>query len=148
ELRWFNWIFTMGFATGPNRAASAERAAGDKAAAPALVELGDHVPEYVRALPLRPGTTPLKFASDYESWLIEAMSHGAYDDFWKNSGSSVVDHLTEYLEVPEYHTTGWYDSWGGPVANLNFPELRKTKKSLQRLIVGPWIHSSEDFSYA
>ncbi len=72
------------------------------------------------------------------------MSHGDYDDFWKDHGSSVVDHLTEYKDVPEYHTTGWYDSWGTPVANLNFVELRKAKKSLQRLIVGPWIHSSED----
>ena len=69
------------------------------------------------------------------------MSHGDYDDFWKNHGSSVVDHLAEYKDIPEYHTTGWYDSWGTQVANLNFVELRRTKKSLQRLIVGPWIHS-------
>jgi putative CocE/NonD family hydrolase len=34
------------------------------------------------------------------------------------------------------------------VANLNFVELRKSKKSLQRLIVGPWIHSSENLNYA
>ena len=52
-----------------------------------------NVREYVRALPLRPGTTPLKFAPDYEAWLIEAMRHGDNDDFWKNTGSSVVDHL-------------------------------------------------------
>ena len=31
-----------------------------------------------------------------------------------------------------------------PVANLNYVELRKAKKSLQRLIIGPWIHSAED----
>ena len=83
----------------------------------------------MRALPLRAGTTPLKFAPDYETWLIEAMSHGDYDDFWKNSGSSVVDHLPEYEDVPEYHTTGWYDSWGTQVANINFVELRKTTRA-------------------
>src|SRR5216110_3056359 len=127
---------------------AAKRAAADPAAAKALVEMGDQARDYVRALPLRPGTTPLKFAPDYESWLIEAMSHGDYDDFWKNSGASVVDHLAEYKDVPEYHTTGWYDSWGTQVANINFVELRRTKKSLQRLIVGPWIHSSEELSYA
>ena len=55
----------------------------------------------------------------------------------------MVDHLAEYKDVPEYHTTGWYDSWGTQVANLNYVELRKTKKSLQRLIVGPWIHSAK-----
>jgi putative CocE/NonD family hydrolase len=149
ELRFFNWIFTLGYATGTNTVpAAAARAASDPAAAPALADLSTHVREYVRNLPLRPGTTPLKFAPDYESWLVEAMGHGDYDDFWKNSGSSVIDHLAEYKDVPEYHTTGWYDSWGTQVANLNFPALRKAKKSSQRLIVGPWIHSSESESYA
>jgi putative CocE/NonD family hydrolase len=76
------------------------------------------------------------------------MSHGDYDAFWKDSGASVVDHLAEYKDIPEYHTTGWYDSWGTQVANLNYIELRRTKKSLQRLIVGPWIHSNENRSYA
>jgi putative CocE/NonD family hydrolase len=139
----------MGNAAGSaNANPAALRAASDPAAASALVDLGQHVRDYVRALPLRPGTTLLKFAPDYEAWLTEAMSHGDYDDFWKNAGASVVDHLAEYKDVPEYHTTGWYDSWSTPVANLNFVELRKAKKSLQRLIVGPWIHSSENLSYA
>ena len=149
ELRFFNWVFTLGNATGTSLALpAAARAASDPAAANALVEMGAKVQEYVRGLPLRPGTTPLNFAPYYEAWLIEAMSHGDYDDFWKNSGSSVVDHLAEYKDVPEYHTTGWYDSWATQVANLNFVELRRTKKSLQRLIVGPWIHSSETLSHA
>ena len=149
ELRFFNWAFTLGVATEePNRSAAAMRAAEEPAAAPALINMGAHVRDYVRGLPLRPGTTPLKFAPDYEAWLIEAMSHCDYDDFWKNSGSSVVDHLAEYKDVPEYHTTGWYDSWGTQVANLNYVELRKAKHSLQRLIVGPWIHSAENHDFA
>jgi len=149
ELRFFNWVLTLGNAAGtPNASAAAARAAVDPAAAAALDDMGNRVREYVLGLPLRPGTTPLKFAPDYEAWLVEAMSHGDYDEFWKDAGSSVVDHLKEYKDVPEYHTTGWYDSWGTPVANLNFVELRKAKKSLQRLIVGPWIHSSENHSYA
>ncbi len=149
ELRFFNWVMTLGYSAGsPDAGPAAVRAASSPAAARALVDMGNRVREYVRSLPLRPGTTPLKFAPDYESWLIEAMSHGDYDEFWKDSGSSVVDHLAEYKDVPEYHTTGWYDSWGTQVANLNFVELRRTKKSLQRLIVGPWIHSSENYTYA
>jgi putative CocE/NonD family hydrolase len=149
ELRFFNWIFTLGYAGASGTLAeAATRAASNPAAVPALMQLETRVREYVTGLPLRPGTTPLKFAPDYERWLIEAMSHGDYDDFWKNSGSSVVDHLAEYKDVPAYHTTGWYDSWGTQAANLNFVELRKAKKSLQRLIIGPWMHSQEDRSYA
>jgi putative CocE/NonD family hydrolase len=149
ELRWLNWVFTMGNATDtPNALPAALRAAADPAAAPALVDLGEHVQDYVLSLPLRPGTTPLKFAPDYEAWLIEAMRHGGNDAFWKDHGSSVVDHIPEYKDIPVYHVTGWYDSWGLQVANLNFVALTKAKKSLQRLLVGPWIHSRETLSYA
>jgi putative CocE/NonD family hydrolase len=149
ELRWLNWAFTLGNATGtPNALPAALRAAADPAAAPTLAKLGDRVQEYAHALPLRAGTTPLKFAPDYEAWLIQAMGHGVYDDFWKNSGSSVIDHLAAYKDIPVYHVTGWYDSWGTSVANMNFVELTKAKKSLQRLIVGPWIHSAEHLDYA
>ena len=77
ELRFFNWVFTLGNASGtPNALLAAKRAASNPEAAHALMEMGTHVPEYVRGLPLRPGATPLKFAPDYEAWLIEAMSHG------------------------------------------------------------------------
>ena len=54
----------------------------------------------------------------------------------------------EYQDVPSYHVTGWYDSWGAQVANLNFVELSKAKKSLQRLIVGPWTHGGQAQSFS
>lgn len=150
ELRFFNWILMMGDPSNtPSLPLAALRAAvDDPAAAPALADLRHHVREYALGLPLRAGTTPLRFAPDYERWIVEAMSHGEYDEYWKDAGSSVVDHLAEYKDVPAYHTTGWYDSWGTSVANMNFVELTKSKKSLQRLIVGPWIHSSENRNYA
>jgi uncharacterized protein len=149
ELRWFNWVLTLGNAVGTGNAqAASERAASDLAAAPALVEMGTMVREYARALPLRPGTTPLRFAPDYEAWLVEAMRHGDYDAFWKNHGASVVDHLAEYKDIPVLHTTGWYDSWGNQVANLNYVELRRTKKSLQKIYLGPWTHGGQTRSFS
>jgi hypothetical protein len=149
ELRWLNWVVTLGNAADTaNAVPAALRAAADPASAPALVDMGERVQEYAMSLPLRQGTTPLKFAPDYESWLIQAMSHGAYDGFWKDHGSSVVDHIPEYKDIPVYHVTGWYDSWSMQVANMNFVALTRAKKSLQRLIVGPWIHSQERLSYA
>ena len=149
ELRWLNWVLTLGNAAGsPDALPAARRAAADPAAAPALVEYGEQVQAYVRALPLRAGTTPLALAPDYERWLIEAMSHGRYDAFWKDHGASVIDHLDEYADIPVYHVTGWYDSWATSVANMNYVELERTKQSLQRLIIGPWIHSAERLDYA
>jgi uncharacterized protein len=148
ELRWFNWVFSMGDPGGEPNLIAAARAASDPAATQALAQLVREVPEYVRALPLRAGTTPLKFAPDYESWLIGAMSHGGGDAFYRDMGVEVVDHLDDYKDIPVYHVTGWYDSWSLQVANLNYPALHAHKKSLQRLIVGPWMHSRPNFSYA
>jgi uncharacterized protein len=110
--------------------------------------MGKHVTQYVSALPLRPGATPLKLAPDYEAWLIEAMNHGDKDSYWASMGSSVVDHIKEYQDVPSYHVTGWYDSWSAQVANLNYVQLSKSKKSLQRLIVGPWTHGGQEQSFS
>jgi hypothetical protein len=161
ELRWFNWVFTLGNATGlaagargvaavpgPNASRAAIRAASTPAAGPALEELGLQVREYVCALPLRRGNTPLALAPDYEEWLVDAMSHGDNDAFWRDMGSSVVDHVQEFADVPVYHVTGWYDSWGTQVANLNYPLLARAKASPQRLIVGPWTHGGQGLSFA
>ena len=159
ELRWFNWIFTLGNASGmsagpaglspgPFGSIAASRAADDPQAAQALAGLGDRVREFVRSLPLRPGTTPLKFAPDYEAWLIEAMKHGDNDAFWTDAGSSVIDHVAQYQDVPAMHFTGWYDSWTAQVANLNYVALAKAKKQKQRLIVGPWTHGGQGTSYS
>jgi len=135
-------------APGPNAARAAQRAASNPSAAAALEDLGLRVREYVRALPLRRGTTPLALAPDYEEWLVEAMSHGDNDAFWRDMGSSVVDHVQEFADVPVYHVTGWYDSWGTQVANLNYVQLARTKKSPQRLIIGPWTHGGQGLSFA
>lgn len=141
ELRFFNWIFTFGARDGSHEALS------NPTTKKALEEAAEHVREYVRGLPLRPGTTPLKLAPDYESWLVEAMSTGDLNDFWKNIGSSVVDHVAEYKDVPVYHIGGWYDSWGAQTSNLSYATLAKTKHN-QRLIMGPWTHGGAQHSYA
>ncbi len=150
ELRFFNWVFCLG--NNPSRTRGPEFTgyypSDDPATRDLLAGLSERVPEFVKALPLRPGTTPLKLAPDYESWLIEAMSHGDYDSYWKDMGASVVDHIAEYKDLPVLHVTGWYDTWGTQVANLNYVELAKAKKSPQRLLIGPWVHGGQTRSFA
>ncbi len=143
ELRFFNWIFNLGFS--PPRV---QQPGTDPSATDALGKLRDHVREYLAGLPLRPGTTPLKFAPDYESWLVEAMGHGDNDSFWTDMGSSVVDHVAQYKDVPVYLVGGWYDSWAAQTSNLNYVELAKAKKSALRLIMGPWTHGGQRRSFA
>jgi len=136
-----NWIFNMG---GPNGSHEAR----DPAVRETLMNLGAQVREYAQGLPLRRGMTPLKLIPDYEAWLVEAMSHGDDDDFWKNMGASVVDHVAEYKDVPVYLVGGWYDSWGAQTANLNYVQLSTTKHGPIRLIMGPWTHGGQRRTFA
>ena len=108
----------------------------------ALEESGRRIVDHVDNLPIRRGTTPLKVVPEYEDWLVEAMRSGPESPFWKIKGMSVVDHLGDYKDVPVLHITGWYDSWTRQVA-MNYEALSKTKKSPQRLIIGPWVHGGQ-----
>jgi putative CocE/NonD family hydrolase len=140
ELRWVNWIFNIGGPAGSHESR-------DPATKAAIDEAGKHISDYVKGMPLRQGTTPLRLLPDYESWLIEAQRHSNYDDYWKNFGTSVIDHVAEYKDVPVYHVGGWYDSWDAMTSNLNYATLARTKHN-QRLIMGPWTHGGQTHSNA
>jgi len=192
ELRWLNWVLTLGnpnihgltadgrrtdeilsdnggpagrwllptggVATAEDnielrdrlaaRSAAVARVGGDAAARAALMRMGDRSREVVRTLPLEAGTEPLSFAPDYEAWLLAAMAHGDDDVFWADMGVSVVDRRDRYQDLPVLHVTGAYDSWGAPVANLNFVALTAAKASPQRLLFGPWTHGQQAASFA
>jgi putative CocE/NonD family hydrolase len=135
ELRFMNWIFTIG---APN----ARAALADPMLQNALVENGKRMPQHLLNLPIRAETTPLKNVPEYERWLIESMRHGDNDAYWKQPGYSVVDNVERYADVPVYHVTGWYDSWCRQNV-LNWQALSGVKKSPQKLIIGPWTHGSQ-----
>ena len=132
ELRFMNWIFTLGAPEGSREA----RDPGTKAA---LDDAGKHVQQYLLALPIRKGTTPLKLAPEYEDWLVYAMSHGENDAAWKRPGFDVVDKVDHYADVPVYLIGGWYDSWDLQTT-MSYMALAKSKHGPIKVILGPWIH--------
>jgi uncharacterized protein len=140
ELRFMNWIFQIG---APNSKA----ALADPALRRALVENGLRIRQHVDSLPVRTGTTPLKVVPEYEAWLVEAMKSGPESPFWHKKGMSVVDHVSDYADVPVVHITGWYDSWTRQVT-MNYLALAKTKKAPQRLMIGPWVHGGQTANVA
>ncbi|MEW6129306.1 MAG: CocE/NonD family hydrolase [Acidobacteriota bacterium] len=139
ELRFVNWIFTIG---GPT-AKSALEDANLKAALDAQAK---QMREHIWHLPIKRGTTALKYIPEYEDWLMEAMQHGDLDDYWKQVGLSVIDNVKNYADVPVYHVTGWYDSWTRQVA-MNWQALSKSKRQ-QKLIIGPWTHGGQNRNFA
>lgn len=140
ELRFVNWIFQIG---APNSRA----ALANPALRLALVENGKRIRQHVDNLPVRAGTTPLRVAPEYETWLVEALRSGPESPFWHVKGMSVVDHIQDYADVPVMHVTGWYDSWARQAA-MNYEALALAKKSPQRLLIGPWVHGSQGSNVA
>ena len=132
EMRFWNWIFLNG-GRGSNAAADPETEV-------VLKELADQRFTYLNNLPTRRGMTPLRLAPEYEDWLINAMEHGANDDFWKQN--NIVDYPENYQDMPVYLVSGWYDSWAGN-NTANFMALSKTLKGPVYLIMGPWIHGAQ-----
>ena len=132
ELRFWNWILL--------NAGKGSRQSRDTSTAAMLKDMADHRLEYLLNLPLRRGTTPLKFAPEYEDWLVNAMSRGANDAFWVQN--NILDFPERYADIPVYLVGGWYDSWAGNTT-ANFSALTKALKSDVYLIMGPWIHGAQ-----
>jgi len=136
ELRFWNWIHAIAASKG-------SRQARDPGTAAALAELMENRRAYLMCLPLRRGTTPLKLAPEYEDWLVEAMRHGANDDYWKQN--NIVDYPEKYKDIPVYLVGGWYDSWGASTT-ASYAALSKRLTSPVYLIMGPWIHGAQNSS--
>jgi putative CocE/NonD family hydrolase len=134
ELRFWNWVYTCG------NDASWQGFNGDAALRDTLSEMSRNRRHYLLNLPLRPGTTPLRHAPEYERWLVEAMEHGGNDEFWTQN--AILDHPEHYKDIPVYLVGGWYDSWAGNTS-ANYQTLSKTIKSPVYLIMGPWIHGQQ-----
>ncbi|MFO1096652.1 MAG: CocE/NonD family hydrolase, partial [Planctomycetaceae bacterium] len=132
ELRFWNWIVS--------HSGEGSRQVRDPGAAAVLAEMAAHRLDYLKLLPLRRGTTPLKLVPEYEDWLVEAMRHGADDEFWDQN--NIVGHPERYRDIPVYLVGGWYDSWAGNTT-ANFGALTKQLQSDVYLIMGPWIHGAQ-----
>jgi putative CocE/NonD family hydrolase len=132
ELRFWNWIML-----NAGRGSRYER---DPSAAAALRAMSDQRIHYLLNLPLRPGTTPLRLAPEYEQWLVEALGHGINDDFWRQN--NIIDYAPRYKDIPVYLVGGWYDSWASNTT-ANFAALTKTIRGPVYLIMGPWIHGQQ-----
>ncbi|WP_265592970.1 CocE/NonD family hydrolase [Verrucomicrobium sp. BvORR034] len=132
EMRFWNWIMlNAGRGSVPGK---------DPAVAAELAALSDNRTAYLPQLPLRRGATPLRLAPEYEDWLVEAMNHGADDEFW--APANILADPTKYKDIPVYLVGGWYDSWAGNTT-ANYAALSRTLKSPVYLIMGPWIHGQQ-----
>ncbi|MFO0996727.1 MAG: CocE/NonD family hydrolase [Alphaproteobacteria bacterium] len=106
-----------------------------------LIEATDHMSRPFADLPLRdlPVLKRLNLAKYYFDWL----DHADDDDYWRRW--NIEDRYPE-ITVPALNIGGWYDIFlGGTLRNYLGMRAKgpSAEARTQRLIVGPWLHSTQ-----
>src|SRR5438105_7406637 len=137
DLKQATWAWRNALADARDPAARARLAAQDIAAW--FVRLPGHG--------WRRGESPVSAAPDYEDYLFEQWSRGAFDEFWRGPGIYAEGYYERYAAVPMVHLSGWYDPYAR-TAMENYQCLKRAKRGPMRLILGPWTHGDRSLGYA
>lgn len=113
----------------------------------ALNQAFANVGEWLTRTPFKAGTTILRLLPNYEQWVLDILTHGDYDEYWRQRGYAISDYYEEHADVPTLYVGGWYDSYARATCE-NFVALRQRKRSPQRLLMGPWTHGGWEATYA
>ena len=131
ELRFMIYAFRMATTSREALADPVIKAAANRAFAT--------VGEWLTRTPMPAGASTLRLLPSYEQWVLDILSHGEYDDYWKQRGYAIAEYYEEHADVPTLYLGGWYDSYARATCE-NFIELSQRKTSPQRLLMGPWTH--------
>ena len=128
-------------------AATSKEAQADPDLKDALTKAFEDVHHIVNSLPLKEGATPLSRLPSYERWAIDILTHGDYDDYWKQRGYAISEYYDQHADVPTLYLGGWYDSYARNTCE-SYVALSKLKKSPQVLLMGPWTHGQYEVTFA
>lgn len=139
ELRFMIYAFRM--------ATNSKEALADPIIRVAAKRAYETVGEWLTRTPIKAGASTLRLLPSYEQWVLDILSHGDYDDYWKQRGYAISEYYDEHADVPTLYVGGWYDSYARATCE-NFIELRKRKQSPQHLLMGPWTHGGWSDTHA
>ena len=102
---------------------------------------------WFREMPWRPGRSPVSLAPDYEAYLFEQWTKGAFDEYWKQPGIWAEGFHDVWPDAPMVHMSSWFDPYPRTAAD-NYVGLKALKRGPVRLILGPWTHGDRSLTYA
>lgn len=136
ELKQVTWAF--------RRALEACDRRGEPLVAQALQAEDLHA--WFRALPWRPGHSPLRWVPDYEKYLFEQWRHMDFDAYWQQPGIYAAGNYDLVPDIPQVHMSSWYDPYVR-TATENYVGLTQRKRSCMQLIMGPWLHGDRNITH-
>lgn len=136
ELKQVTWAF--------RRAKESAAGSGDALRAAALEAEDLHA--WFRAMPWRPGHSPLRWEPEYEDYLFEQWRNADFSDYWRQSGLYAVGSYDQVPDIPQVHMSSWYDAYVR-TATENYMALSRRKRSCIQLIMGPWLHGDRNITH-
>ncbi len=103
----------------------------------------ERVAAWIAAFRARDGLGPLSTAPNFERYMFDMLTHGDYDEYWKQGDLNWSEHFAGTADIPMLHVSGWYDAYTAGAIN-NFVGLAKLKRSPMRLLMGPWLHGRNE----
>ena len=122
-------------------AQDAQEIRDDPAAQRSVVAAMEQLRELVYATPFKPGHTPLRVVPNLEATLIDYYRRGAYDEFWSAESQDFTRHFDRHADIPTTFTGGWFDLFAIGTPRY-FNAMRAQNTTQQRLIMGPWMHTT------
>jgi len=105
------------------------------------------VHRWFREMPWAPGRSPVSLAPEYEAYLFEQWTLGAFDDYWKQPGIYAEGFHERWPDAPMVHMSSWFDPYPR-TATDNYIGLKRHKRGPVRLILGPWTHGDRSLTWA
>ena len=111
----------------------------DEAAKRRLEDALQNMRSLLYETPFRPGETPLAVVPNLEEVLFHYYYDGVFNDFWQQECMYHAGHWDRFADIPTVVSSGWYDPFAED-ATEQFAALSASKRSTQRLLMGPWNH--------
>lgn len=130
ELKQATWAF--------NQARLAPETLADPVRAAAFA--AEDLAAWFTRWPWKPGHSPVRHAPDYEAYLFEQWTHGAFDEYWQRLGLHARGWHARYARVPSVHMSSWYDPYPRTACE-NYRGLTDAGRPAW-LVLGPWTHGN------
>lgn len=137
ELKQATWAYS--------NAKESARAAGDERAWAAME--AEDIRSWFAAMPWREGVSPVRWAPEYETYLLEQWRSGTFDDSWRRVGLFMAGFYDTFPDIPIVLMSSWYDAYVASTLE-NYHGLARPERQPVSLIMGPWLHGNRNTTYA
>ena len=107
----------------------------------------EDIREWFEAMPWKRGHSPLKWAPEYEDYLVEQWEHGTFDEYWMQPELYAAGNYEVFDGIPVHLQCGWWDPYAQTTTD-NYLGISRRPGSHVRMVLGPWTHGERSVTFA